>query len=403
VLDQLQFSRDATLRAEANTAMKALSERIASLEKTKKNLEADDQIVALSKELPRTLSEKSWLPYGELLISRTPAGAPLRPQLIAVRRKDIVEEISASRIGAPFEVVIGGDSGKPLDDQRLPGLNVILPHPTVGTTLESDLQPTFYAGLLLVVSLNLFGGYLMWRDTRREARLSELRSQFVSSVSHELKTPLTSIRMFAEILQIGSAPDAHTRDECLETIVNESERLTRLLNNVLDFSRIDHGQKTYQMETTQLSDVVKSAARTMRYPLAEQGFDLHVTVDEQIPAVSADRDALKQAVLNLLTNAMKYSGKSREIELRLFPENGAAIIQVRDHGIGISEREQSRIFERFYRAQVAENRSISGTGLGLALVAHIAAAHGGTVQVESSPGMGSTFSIGLPALAGDAS
>jgi signal transduction histidine kinase len=203
--------------------------------------------------------------------------------------------------------------------------------------------------------------------------------------------------MFAEILQMGTANDADTREECLDTIVHESERLTRLLNNVLDFSRIERGQKTYQMVPTQLADVVNSAAKTMHYPLAEQGFALRVNVDDGIPPVDADRDALKQAVLNLLTNAMKYSGQSRDIELRLFPENGDAMIQVQDHGIGISEREQPRIFERYYRAQVPENGSISGTGLGLALVAHIAEAHGGKVQVESSPGLGSTFSIRLPA------
>jgi signal transduction histidine kinase len=116
--------------------------------------------------------------------------------------------------------------------------------------------------------------------------------------------------------------------------------------------------------------------------------------------VAADRDAVKQAVLNLLTNAMKYSGSSRAIELRLLPQNGDALIQVADHGIGIPTREQSRIFERFYRARVPENRVISGTGLGLALVAHIAEAHGGSVQVESNPGKGSTFSIRIPVHAG---
>jgi signal transduction histidine kinase len=182
----------------------------------------------------------------------------------------------------------------------------------------------------------------------------------------------------------------------VDTIVNESERLTRLLNNVLDFSRIEHGQKSYRLEPTQLSEVVTAAAKTMQYPLAEQGFDLHMDIDERVPPVEADRDALKQAILNLLTNAMKYSAHSRGIQLRLFPENGNALIQVTDRGIGISAREQSRIFEKFYRAPIRENQSISGTGLGLALVAHIVQGHGGTIQVESSPGAGSTFSIRLP-------
>jgi signal transduction histidine kinase len=230
-----------------------------------------------------------------------------------------------------------------------------------------------------------------------------MRSQFVSSVSHELKTPLTSIRMFAELLQIRGSDDSRTHEEYLNTIVNESERLTRLLNNVLDFSKIEHGQKDYRLEPTRLEEVVYSAARIMEYPLAEQGFDLRVHVETGLPPVNADKDALKQAVLNLLTNAMKYSGKSRAIEVRVGPQNGNAMIQVADHGLGIPESEQKRIFEKFYRANVPENHAISGTGLGLALVAHIAGAHHGSVRVESKVGEGSTFSILLPLRAGGTS
>jgi signal transduction histidine kinase len=188
----------------------------------------------------------------------------------------------------------------------------------------------------------------------------------------------------------------------LDTIVSESERLTRLLNNVLDFSRIERGQKTYRLEPAPLSDVVQAAVRTIQYPLAQQGFVLDLDVGDGIPAIAVDRDALQQAILNLLTNAMKYSGTQREIGLRLCAENGTAQIQVSDRGIGIPETEQSRIFEKFYRVPIPENREIAGTGLGLSLVAHVAEAHGGRVQVESRPGEGSTFSIHLPLNAGGA-
>jgi two-component system phosphate regulon sensor histidine kinase PhoR len=206
--------------------------------------------------------------------------------------------------------------------------------------------------------------------------------------------------MFAEIMQNGNSVDAKTHDECVETIVNESERLTRLLNNVLDFSRIEHGEKIYRLEPTRLCEVLASAVKTMQYPLVEQGFNLKMDIDNGLPSVRADRDALKQAILNLLTNAMKYSSQSRDIRLRLLQENGEALIQISDQGIGIPPHEHSRIFEKFYRASVRENQSISGTGLGLALVAHIVRGHGGTVQVESSPSNGSTFSIRLPFVGG---
>src|SRR5262249_44687452 len=148
----------------------------------------------------------------------------------------------------------------------------------------------------------------------------ELRSQFVSSVSHELKTPLTAIRMFAETLRMGRPAVTAERDEYLDTIVNESERLTRLLNNVLDFTRIESGRKTYQFAPHDLESIVRTAARAMHYPLAQQGFELRVPVEGDIPPVRCDPDAIEQAILNLLANALKYSGDARTIELTLARE-----------------------------------------------------------------------------------
>jgi signal transduction histidine kinase len=231
---------------------------------------------------------------------------------------------------------------------------------------------------------------------RREVLLAEMRSQFVSSVSHELKTPLTAIRMFAETLRLGRAKDTATQMEYLDTIVNESERLTRLLNNVLDFSKIEQGKRTYHPCPASLPEIVRTTARAMEYPLKQQGFVLDVRIDESLPQIRVDRDAIEQAVLNLLSNAMKYSGESRWIELRLRREDDYAIIQVIDKGVGIDPKDQERIFDKFYRVPTRDNQSLPGTGLGLSLVAHIAKAHGGSVRVESAPGEGSAFSIFLP-------
>jgi signal transduction histidine kinase len=309
-----------------------------------------------------------------------------------------VESDRSSRNSSPgFQIVVGGEGGESLgeslSDLRVHFASMANAEMGVG----AGLQRSFYVvSLVLVLGLTAIGGYLVWRDVRRELRVAELRSQFVSSVSHELKTPLTSIRMFAETLQMRGLADPKIHAEYLDTIVNESERLTRLLNNVLDFSRIERGQKTYQMQSTPLTDVIDACVHTMQYPLAEQGFRLRVSIAEGIPPIEADRDALEQAILNLLANAMKYSGKSRDIDLRVSRQNGNAVIQVADYGIGIPAKEHQRIFEKFYRAPGPENRAIPGTGLGLALVDHIAKAHGGNVDVASSPGQGSTFSIRLP-------
>ncbi len=258
-------------------------------------------------------------------------------------------------------------------------------------------QPLFYGLVLFVVlGLTLFGAYLLWKDIRRELSLAEMQSHFVSSVSHELKTPLTAIRMFAETLRLGRFKDPQTEHEYLDTIISESERLSRLLNNVLDLSKIEKGRKIYRPEPADLAAIARTAVRAMNYPLSQKGFNLHVDIEQGMPTACVDRDALEQAILNLLQNAMEYSGDAREIELRLRAAGQSALIQVADRGIGIEPGEQKRIFEKFYRIQSPENARLPGTGLGLAIVDHIARAHGGRVEVASIPGEGSTFSIILP-------
>ena len=223
-----------------------------------------------------------------------------------------------------------------------------------------------------------------------------MRSNFVSAVSHELKTPLAAIRMFAETLRMGRPAEPEAKNEYLDTIVNESERLTRLLNNVLDFSKIEQGKKSYRREPRCLAEIVQSATRAMGYPAEQQQFRLHVHLEDGIPPVSVDRDAIEQAILNLLANAMKYSGGSRDIDLRLKSTDGQAVIEVEDRGVGIEPDERKRIFEQFYRVATSGNQRIPGTGLGLTLVRHIVEGHGGDVTVESTVGRGSTFAIHLP-------
>jgi signal transduction histidine kinase len=240
------------------------------------------------------------------------------------------------------------------------------------------------------------GGYLLWRDIQREAALANLQAQFVASVSHELKTPLTAIRMFAETLRLRAVGNPRLQEEYLDTIIHEGERLTRLVDNVLDFSKLERGNKHYRFEKVSLTDVIDSAARTMRYPLAQSGFQLAVHADGSVPPVRADRDSLEQAVLNLLTNAMKYSGDARDIALRLHREDDQAVIAIEDHGLGIPEADQGRIFDQFFRARTEHNRLIPGAGLGLTLAAQTAKAHSGTISVRSRPGEGSTFSIRIP-------
>ncbi len=250
--------------------------------------------------------------------------------------------------------------------------------------------------LIIVVGFTAFGGYLLWRDISRELAIAEMRSQFAASVSHELKTPLTSIRMFAEALTMGVQKRPEAQKEYLRTIISESERLSRLLNNVLDFSRIEQGTRTYSFVATSLEEVIHAAEKAMAFPMKQKGFSLQVELEKEIPPILADRDALEQAVLNLLHNAMKYSGESREIILKLRRNGDMVCIDVIDHGIGILEENRGRIFGKFFRVPGIENQKIPGTGLGLTIVSHIAKSHGGKVEVFSHSGEGSTFSLILP-------
>jgi signal transduction histidine kinase len=326
------------------------------------------------------------------LVSMTPAAGALDGLAVAVRAEETLKRLKGEAGG--IRLATSADTaGQTLGD-TFPGLRVVLPTPP--SSAPSSREPLLAIGLLLALALTGVAGTLLWRDVQRELRVSEMRSQFVASVSHELRTPLAAIRMFTETLKLDEDVDRSTRVEYLDTILYESERLSRLVDNVLDFGKIERGQKTYRFEAVRLDEIVAHAARTAQYPLERAGFRLKTEVEPDLPPMSADPDALLQAILNLLSNAMKYSAGSRLVELRLDRQDDAARIHVADRGIGIAADDQPRVFDRFYRVASAENRHVPGTGLGLTIVAHIAAAHSGRVDISSSPGRGSTFTICLP-------
>ena len=289
--------------------------------------------------------------------------------------------------------VAGGESlGPALNGLRATFPPSFPPHPGMG-----GVEGWFFRLLLpVILILTAFTAYLAWRDVRRETEAVLLRSRFVSGVTHELKTPLTSIRMFAETLRLGRYSGPEAQQEYLDTVVHETERLSRLINNVLDFARIDRGEKSYHMAPTDVGAAAREAVRAVAYPLAQGGFTLATDIAEELPVVEADSDALTQALLNLLSNAIKFSGEGSKIALRVFLEEGDVLLQVEDRGKGIAVQDQEAIFRDFYRTADAEEEGIPGTGLGLALVAHVADAHGGRVRVESEVGRGSIFTIRIP-------
>lgn len=252
--------------------------------------------------------------------------------------------------------------------------------------------------LSLLAALVLVAGIAMaLRAAGRTMRLSEMKADFVSNVSHELRTPVASIRVFAELLRMGRAKDPEKVKEYGEFIENESRRLSRLIDNILDFSRIDSGRKTYRFQPADLAEVVAGTLRTFDVPARNAGVEIVYQGPEgPLPRVNMDADAMGQALYNLLDNALKYSPEGRRIDVALRRERDSAVISVRDEGVGIDPAEHRKIFERFHRVGDVLVHDVKGAGLGLAIVRHTVEAHRGRVDVESAPGKGSLFSIRIP-------
>ena len=231
---------------------------------------------------------------------------------------------------------------------------------------------------------------------RRERRLSELKSEFISNVSHELKTPLSIISIFGEMLAEGKTKSPEQAHEYAEIIWRESVRLSRLIDNVLDFAKIESGRGAYEFAETDLADVVARALELSGRRVQSANMQLSDDIEPDLPPVQLDANAFTLAVLNLVDNAIKYAADGKKIEVSLKREGDHVVLAVRDWGPGIDPEEHERIFERFYRSKDVRLKPIRGSGIGLALVQHIARAHGGEATVSSELGKGSTFRISLP-------
>ena len=265
-------------------------------------------------------------------------------------------------------------------------IGVYLLNPAAANQIATTVQRSVGATIVLLLFAIGIGSWLIWRDLGRQIRLARQKTDFVSNVSHELKTPLTSIRIFSELLAKNPDPDRQKRYS--EIIVNESSRLTRLINNVLDFARMDRGETKYEREVFDLNALVRETLTNFRPNFESDG------VDSSPLPVHGNRDAVAQVLLNLLSNAEKYGDGRIDVTTRR-SETGLATVQVSDRGPGVPHGSEEKIFEQFYRAHNSLSSGIQGAGLGLTLARRIARANGGDVIYEPHPGGGSQFSIKL--------
>src|SRR5215469_2598106 len=309
--------------------------------------------------------------------------------------------VHAPKSSTPWVSSANWDGGKPEVERAsmdvFPDVVFAIKYP--GTTIDEISARLLRYNYLVLAALSivLAGGiFLTYRNISREMNLARLKSDFVANVSHELRTPLALIRLYAETLELGRLTAQEKYQEYFRIIREESERLTALINNILDFSRIEAGRKEYEFKETNLAELIRTTLDSYRFQIEQNGFAFEENIAGDIPPVNVDREAIARSLLNLVNNALKYSKDQKFIGVSLYRANGSVKLEVRDKGIGIPPAEQEKIFEKFYRCGDPLVHNIKGSGLGLSLVRHIARAHGGEVLVESAPEKGSKFTIALP-------
>jgi signal transduction histidine kinase len=306
-----------------------------------------------------------------------------------------------SKDHAPLAASSAWDGGEPEMERKLEGAfpDLVMGIRYPGTTIKAINQRFLRSSYLILGTLSLLliaGLFFTYRSVSKTMELAKLKSDIVSNVSHELRTPLALIRLYAETLELGRIPDEERKLEYYRIVRKESERLTALINNILDFSRIEAGKKEYEFRETDLPSLIRETLDSYHYQIEQHGFRYEERISNDVPRVQVDREAIARSLLNLVNNALKYSSDDKYLAVKLYRGDGSVNLDVIDHGIGIPRSEQHRIFDKFYRVCDPMCHDNKGSGLGLSLVQHIVNAHGGKVTVESTPGKGSKFTITLP-------
>lgn len=279
----------------------------------------------------------------------------------------------------------------------LPEYNIVIS--STGRSIADLVHERTLITTIIIIVLNvlIIGGvvFVFW-NIRKEVKLTQLKSDFVSNVSHELRTPLALIRMFAETLELKRITEEDKKDEYYRTIRGEAERLTNIVNKILNFSQLESEKKKFSFAKADLNEVVNEVIDTYKFHLEKHDTKYLVNNGKTSLLVMVDRESVKEAIINLIDNAIKYSQGNKEIEINIGDTEETAYIEVTDNGIGISKENQKRIFDKFYRVTSGLVHDTKGSGLGLSLVKYIMDAHDGSITVNSKPGKGSSFKLIFP-------
>jgi signal transduction histidine kinase len=273
-------------------------------------------------------------------------------------------------------------------------IQIKLKNPKIVEDYMFKRKITTAVGLILLLGAMLIGLFTLIQDEKRKKHMTRLRADFVSNVTHELKTPLTSINMFAESILLGRVESKKDLKKYSKVIVKESERLKRMINNILDFSRKENDKLTYHLKECDLFDLVNATMEEMNYWLEINKFEVSLNLQENIKAI-VDPEGIKQVLSNLISNAIKYSDTNKKLTVRLYKKGKKVYLEIEDQGIGIPKEKHKNIFDKFYRVNSKKNENISGTGLGLTVSKDIIEAQNGKLFVESTFGKGSKFTIVL--------
>jgi two-component system phosphate regulon sensor histidine kinase PhoR len=263
---------------------------------------------------------------------------------------------------------------------------------TVSELVSERTQYNLTTSFILILLL-IFGFSLVIRNIRGEMILAQTKSDFVSNVSHELRTPLSLISMFAETLLLDRVNSPEKRKEYEEIIFKETNRLTNIVNKILNFSQIEAAKRVYNPTSININDLVNELMHDYAYHVERNGFTYEIHLTEDLPKIEIDREALYEALVNLIDNSIKYSPNEKFLSICTGQKENAVWVEVTDHGMGIPTDRVKMIFDKFYRVTEGNVQSTRGAGLGLALVSHIVDSHGGDIEVESTPGKGSTFRL----------